>query len=336
MVDWACLAAANRGTEALPQATYWRRNSMHVRTRLSNVAELSWLSQVSLIGPHLTPQSPIAVRRFTIRSGPALAHPECHAYCELGLHTSGSGVEFIEREQGLRQAGDLLIAGPGVPHWFTISQYPLVGTAIYFLPSVLCEMGPISDGLQILRRFTAKQTMAERLVRPPAALRKRLRASFDAIHQEFEAKALGHEMRLRSLLMEMLVDVVRWESREGSVQLDASASRKWEQVNQTLRYLRDHFAEPIYARDIARAIGVSETRLKELFRETLGVRWSHYVRGYRIQQAVALLNSSDYNVTQVAMAVGFESLSHFDNTFREFMGMTPRAYLKQQPKSAKR
>ena len=308
---------------------------MDIKPSVSTVAELSWLSEVDEAGPRLTQLSPIGVRHFVVRSGPAMIHPERHPYCELGIHSSGSGIEFVEREKAVRRAGDLFIAGPGVPHWFEAARYPLVGTAIYFLPSVLCEFGPNQDGLHILRRFTARQSLRERLVRPTTALRKRILAGFTSISREFEGKALGHEIRLRTLLLDMLVELVRWEQRSGKELTGVAHSSKWQEVNRALQYLREHFAQPVYAHEVAKAVGISESRLKVLFREALGMPWSRYVQGYRIQQAVALLSTSGCNVTQASLAVGFESLSHFNATFRAFMGMSPSEYLKQQPKTAK-
>jgi AraC-like DNA-binding protein len=76
------------------------------------------------------------------------------------------------------------------------------------------------------------------------------------------------------------------------------------------------------------AAKVSETRLKVLFRETLGMTWGKYLQGYRIHRAAALLGEASRNVTETALAVGFESLSHFDATFHSFMGVSPREYAK--------
>jgi AraC-like DNA-binding protein len=305
---------------------------MDIKASASTAPELSWLSDVNHVGPRLTQQSPIWVRHFVIHSGPAMRHPESHPYCELGIHSGGSGIEYVEREKAVRRPGDILSAGPGVPHWFQARKYPLTGTAIYFLPNVLCEFGPNYDGLHILRRFTARHSLQERLVRPSAALRRRLLTGFKDICQEFDRKLLGHEIRLRTLLLDMLVELVRWEQRVGKQMSGSEDSPKWRDVNRALQYLREHFAEPVYAHDVAKAVGVSESRLKVLFREALGMPWSRYVQGYRIQQAVALMSAADCNVTQAALAVGFESLSHFNATFRSFMGMSPSEYLKLQPR----
>ncbi len=309
---------------------------MDIKANPTSIPDLSWLSEVKESGPRLVPTAPICTRHFVVRSGPALPHPETHPYCELGLHLGGCGVEFVGREQAVREAGDVFLAGPGVPHWFKITRYPLTGTAIYFLPSVLCELGPERDGLSILRRFTARQDLEGRLIRPSPSLRRRLVSRFKEIHREFETRgALGTEIRLRTLLMDMLVDLLRWERRTGRGLAEVTSPPQWQQVNQALHYLREHFAEAIYARDVARAIGVSESRLKVIFREALGVPWSRYMQGYRIQQAVALLGSADRTVTEVAFSVGFESLSHFNSTFRAFMGVSPSAHLNRRSKTAK-
>jgi AraC-like DNA-binding protein len=297
--------------------------------RITPVNELSWLSDVKESGPGLTPRAPIWVRHFIIRRESVPPRPECHPYCELGLHLAGSGVELVERERAERQAGDLFLAAPGVPHWFKTTRYPLIGIAIYFLPSLLCEMGPDRDGVHILRRFTARQHIGRRLLRPPAGLRRRFVRGFREIHVEFQRRPLGSEVRLRTSLLDMLVDLVRWERRTGREEADALPSN-WRHVNRALHYLREHFAEPVYAHDVADAVGLSESRLKVLFREALGIPWSRYIQGYRIQQAAALLGSGSASVTDVALAVGFESPSHFNATFRAFMGVSPGAYLKRR------
>ena len=57
----------------------------------------------------------------------------------------------------------MFLAGPGVPHWGRITKYPLKFITIFFLPSVVGEMGPQSDGPRILSRFTARQSELDRI-----------------------------------------------------------------------------------------------------------------------------------------------------------------------------
>ncbi len=48
-----------------------------------------------------------------------------------------------------------------------------------------------------------------------------------------------------------------------------------------------------------------------------------------LHRAAALLSESTYNVTEAALTVGFESLSHFNATFRSFMGVSPKHYVRR-------
>jgi AraC-like DNA-binding protein len=300
-----------------------------LKSKPTNLSDLSWLSEVRESTQPLTEQSPIWVRHGIVYTGPTIPHPERHPYCELSTVMEGTVVGFVGRENAKRLPWDYFLAGPGVAHWFRALTYPVRFAAIYFLPSVAIDMGPTNDGMRILRRFTSRQSLSRRLVRPPPALARFFRASFHEIIHEFDTKQFGYEVRLRTLLMEMLVRLLRWEEEVGYETGKGMLTTSWTHVEKALRFLREHFAEEIYARDLARVAGVSESRLKALFQDVLGMPWSRYLQGYRIHRAAALLSEPGHNILEVALSVGFESLSHFNATFRSIMGVAPSVYAKR-------
>jgi len=282
----------------------------------------------------LSETSPVWVRRGLVESGPPTPHPECHPYCEISIALEGEGTSLVQGEEGVRLPGELLLLGPGIPHWGSIQKFPLRSITIYFLPSVLIEMGPVSDGVRILSRFTAKQSLEQRLARPPKPLRQRLIDLFTDAAAEFEQQRLGREMRLRGLLVEAAVQLVRWEEAEGRRIGAEHLEADWRPIARALQWLREHYTDPVYARNVARAAGMSESRLKILFQNALGMSWVKYLQGYRIHRAAAMLSESGHNVTEAALAVGFESLSHFNATFRSFMGVSPSHYGLQERKNS--
>ncbi|MEP6663243.1 MAG: AraC family transcriptional regulator [Verrucomicrobiota bacterium] len=295
----------------------------------AQLGELSWLTEVKESVQPLTEQYPIWVRHGIVQTGPTIPHPERHPYCEFSTILEGSAVAYVGREDVERTAGDYFLAGPGVAHWYKGTHYPVRFAAVYFLPSVLIEMGPISDGMHLLRRFTARQTLAERLVRPPRHLEPRFKIIFAEIIAEFDEKKIGHEIRLRTLLMEMLVHLLRWEQKAGKESKIASSTTSWKPVEKALNHIQKHFNEVVYAKDLAAVAGVSQSRLKQLFHEHLGMPWSRYLQGYRLDRAAALLSQPGHSVLETALAVGFESASHFNTKFRSVMGMPPREYAKR-------
>jgi AraC-like DNA-binding protein len=304
------------------------------KPRPTKLPDLSWLSKVAESSQPLSELRPIWVKHLTLFEGPAGPRPERHPYCEIGIELRGRGVLFAETDQAERRPGDIFLAGPAVPHCEQATKFPLEAITVYFLPAVLFELGPESDGQRLLRRFTAHQSVHDLLVRPSAAQRRKLEGFFREIAAEFEASRFGREIRLRTLLMELLVALLRYEQAAGRLIGVAVEKTDWRPVHKTLQYLGEHYGEEIYARDLARAAGLSESRLKVLFHQALGMSWVKYLQGYRIHRAAALLSQPGTNVTEAAMAVGFESLSHFNAVFRSLMGVPPKLYGKTAPRRA--
>jgi AraC-like DNA-binding protein len=71
------------------------------------------------------------------------------------------------------------------------------------------------------------------------------------------------------------------------------------------------------------------TLTKILFRYALNLPWVKYLQGYRIHRAAALLSEGRLNVTEAALEVGFDSLSHFNETFHLFMGVSPKGFVRK-------
>jgi AraC-like DNA-binding protein len=239
------------------------------------------------------------------------------------------GNELVGSEQAKRGPGDLLLAAPGVPHWIEITEYPLDFVTVYFLPSLLIDLGPEGDGLMLLRRFTAPQEIHQRLVRPSRSLRTSLENKFTEMVDEFEHQQFGHETRLRTLLLEILVELIRWEHQTGR-QIDVSELPvEWRRLHVALKYLQTNFNKAIYASDVARAAGVTESQLMRLFRTALGLTWGKYLQHYRIHRAAMLLSEGQCSVLEASLEVGFETMSHFNSTFRAIMGSSPSEYRRQ-------
>jgi AraC-like DNA-binding protein len=237
-----------------------------------------------------------------------------------------SGFIQIENQKTVRDPGDLLLLGPGIPHCGVLTKFPMTFITVYFLPWILIEMGPESDGVRILQRFTTQQPAEHRVVKLPLKLRPEFRRYFEELHEEFLQKGFGREVRLRSLLMEMLVKLVRWEQSLGHNIGGVEFETDWQPILKALKFLRENYGEPIYSQDLARAAGLGEARLKQAFQRAFGISWLKFLQAYRVHRAAALMTDGTHNVTEAALAVGFDSLSHFNVVFRSFMGRPPKNY----------
>jgi len=92
------------------------------------------------------------------------------------------------------------------------------------------------------------------------------------------------------------------------------------------RVIDERYAEPLTVDDVARAVGLSLCHFIREFRREFGCTPGRYLRERRLTRARQLLATSDFPVTDVCFAVGFESLGSFCTLFRRSEGETAAAF----------
>lgn len=88
-------------------------------------------------------------------------------------------------------------------------------------------------------------------------------------------------------------------------------------------WIEQHLFEPFHGAALARHCGASESTVLRAFRKQLGVSPFGYVRRRRLEEALRLLESGRYGVTEVASRVGYENPSAFAVAFRQQFGIAP-------------
>lgn len=97
-------------------------------------------------------------------------------------------------------------------------------------------------------------------------------------------------------------------------------------IQQAMRYIKIHFAEPLTLADVAKSVHLSESYFSSLFKKGCGSSFREYLNAVRVEEAKRLLDLMQQSVTEIALAVGFESQSYFSKVFRAVTGMTPKEY----------
>jgi len=104
-------------------------------------------------------------------------------------------------------------------------------------------------------------------------------------------------------------------------------SQATEESNRRLLRARDAmdrtYAEPLDVPTLARIAHTSPAHFSRTFRDTFGETPHRYLQRRRVERAMFLLRSTDRDVTDVCMDVGFSSLGTFSRTFTEIVGEPP-------------
>ena len=95
--------------------------------------------------------------------------------------------------------------------------------------------------------------------------------------------------------------------------------------------VQEHFANPFLTNgDIARMANMSERQLYRFMEETEGISPNRYLRECRLDRAVEMLHSGNYDtVKEVALRVGFRKVSYFTDIYAAREGERPSSVLRQ-------
>ena len=105
-------------------------------------------------------------------------------------------------------------------------------------------------------------------------------------------------------------------------------------IGEARRYIRQKLGESIVLSELARHVGLSESHLCRLFRRVTGLTLTDYVNRCRIEWAKQELLRMDKRVSEVAFAVGYQSISQFNRNFHRLIGAAPSSWRKDRIASA--
>lgn len=100
-----------------------------------------------------------------------------------------------------------------------------------------------------------------------------------------------------------------------------------EEIRKAKDFIEKLYTDEELDRDrVAAEVHLSPSHFSYLFKKETGLKFNQYLNQFRIGKAVELLINTQENISQIAFAVGFGSLEHFDRTFRKIKKLSPKEY----------
>lgn len=86
----------------------------------------------------------------------------------------------------------------------------------------------------------------------------------------------------------------------------------------------DYFLQPVH--NLYNLVPYSQPRLNAYFHEFIGCTLVSYVTKFKLNYACNLLKYSNYSILQIAQMSAYNNLSHFNHTFKKYIGCSPKQY----------
>jgi AraC-like DNA-binding protein len=259
-----------------------------------------------------------------------------HDFVEMNLIAAGRGRQRIEDQWYDIERGWLSVIHYDQAHALVGAPDGLEIINVYLDPGVF-PLPELPDRLQRVLpavvplhpefRHRQNRLVAFALAEPETPI-----SLLRLLERELRTQPAGYRQAVQNYMTLFLTECCRQylqtcpNEEDAEPVLPPSASTSIERMR---RHLDAHFTEPLKLGDLADRAGCSPTHLCRLFRAYTGRSVFGYLKQRRIERAMLLLRSTRKKVLAIAFDSGFFDLSHFNRTFRNVIGVSPRAYRNQ-------
>jgi AraC family transcriptional regulator len=146
---------------------------------------------------------------------------------------------------------------------------------------------------------------------------------------ELEQGSPAGKLYAQTAAQMLAVHLLRHYSSVGDKIKDPSQRLTDQQVRRVVDFIQAHLDQDLSLDALAQQTGFSPYHFARIFRQTIGESPHQFVLRQRIMRAQRLLAENEMPLAQVAIESGFASQSHLTQTFKRYLGATPRAFRQQ-------
>ncbi len=147
---------------------------------------------------------------------------------------------------------------------------------------------------------------------------------FLQIIQELKLCRMDYEELLTNYMLQLLIMIHR-------AILNRPLGRNQIMMNEmdmAVRYFHENYSQAICIEDYAASQHMSVSWFIRNFKEYTNVTPAQYLQSLRVSNAKTLLESTNYNITEIALIVGYDNPLYFSRIFRKQYGMSPSEFRK--------
>ena len=137
------------------------------------------------------------------------------------------------------------------------------------------------------------------------------------------------------IFMDVIGQVIELQRARHSALMSLSGQKATTQFNlierlcKARQYIDARFLESFGVKDVAKACAISEYHFARLFKSAFSATVHQYVMARRLNHARVELECAERQITDIAMEIGYRSISAFNIAFRKRFGLSPSSYRKK-------
>lgn len=258
-----------------------------------------------------------------------------HESCELIYIEEGFGIRLVGDHIEKFTNGDLVLIGPNLPHtWKTDivfqqrSNYKIKAIVLYFMPEFLKELVAGLPDQEKITRFLEHSLYG---ISFSGASKKEI---INKLQQTSEAEGLRKSI-LSLEVIELLINSNEFGLLASPKYKKSFAHKNINRFRTIYQYILSNFQNEITLHDVARVANLSSKAFCRYFKNYTGKSLVQFINELRVEHACMLLKNEEYSISSVCFDSGYNSLTHFNNCFKQLVNKTPTEYRKMVLSSTK-
>lgn len=260
-----------------------------------------------------------------------------HEFVQIVYICKGKLKHVVDKNIFEVHKGDIFVIPPFVPHYFVDEfheKYEFI--EFEFVPEFINEKFSSEEIGNSFMDFAYLEPflVAENEIKPRLNLCGGLQLETEHILEEtiseYEARDVDFEAMIKALLLKLLILVGR-EFRRGiaGTEYQDLYQRHRDAIYNAIRYVDENYDKEISIEEAAKISMMSQSYFRYLFKQITHKTFIEYIQHLRILKATELLkNRKDMRIIDICYSVGYNNISHFNRTFRQETGVSPREFRK--------
>ncbi len=254
------------------------------------------------------------------------AVPHRHNFFEMFYVLEGRCIHQVGNNHSLLNAGDLCLIQPQVTHSLDVSDESIVIDVLIRRSTFRYYFYNILQGDNLLASFFMSSLYSHKGIDYlifHTGEDEELHDAMVRLCAEFFDKEAYYSTLINALVTTVFVHLLRRHTVD--CELPEDQIRDTQTAIRIARYLQMNAATATL-NGLANEFHYSPEYTSRLIKRITGQPFIRLLTSVRLENAEELLRDTTMPVSEIAAAIGYESVEHFIRTFRQRTGMTPSAY----------
>ena len=246
-------------------------------------------------------------------------------YClEINMALSSGGTYYIGESSYPLNKNDIFVINNYEFHYAANTTDDMELMVIIFDPELVWRNDEM-DYLYIKAFYEWKDGFKHRLA--AEAVPKDITETIYEIEREWNQKAAGYQLVIKSLLLKLLALLYRRFEETGRYsEKILKFQNEYIRIIDAINYIDANFREPVTLKELSEIVHMNQNYFSSYFHKVMNCSVSTYIIRRRLKHACLLLTTTDESIIEIASDSGFENVPYFNRTFKKHLGMTPGEY----------